>query len=192
MTKYWGIFLVSFVLESKMEKEISIGDLVQFVTALITIVIALFTFLQLKLLNKQNKARIVIDLYSEFREKKWHDCRMEIKNSENIVFAGNIRSYSHLLNHIGFLLAHKYIDVKSLYPMLGDSVIKTWDKLEPFIKKEREDSDFPLFQVQFEYLVKEMRLYQTKNANNKYLGLYNVKNTTRAITSKANKPNIQA
>jgi hypothetical protein len=115
---------------------------------------------QIKILAKSNDANVAIGLFNEFRSKKWHKIREKIKENSDLKFE-EVVHYSHLLNHLGFLLHHKYIDIESFHDMLGRGVMDFWDKISPQIYKKRKDSDDPTeyypYQFHFEYLNYKLR-----------------------------------
>ncbi|SEW40288.1 DUF4760 domain-containing protein [Chitinophaga arvensicola] len=149
----------------------------QIVAALFTIVSLFFLIYQLSQLrkanntsNKQlafvaqaNRAQVVIGLFKEFRSLGCKKARETIKAKGTETVFTDVVSYSHLLNHFGFLLEHDYIDERSVYEMMGLSVMSAWRALSPQIIKMRKDSDAPLdyypYQYHFEYLNYRMEKY---------------------------------
>jgi hypothetical protein len=118
---------------------------------------------QLHLLSQSNKAQTVIDLFNEFRDEKWQKMRQLIDSEGKDVDFQAVVGYSHMLNHFGFLLEHKYVDVRSLYEMLGTNAMRTWDALSEQIIARRRQSDVPTayypYQYHFEYLNYRLRNY---------------------------------
>jgi hypothetical protein len=45
---------------------------------------------------------------------------------------------SHYLDHLGVLVEHGLVDARMVAGSMGDSIIRQWNVLEPYIERERE------------------------------------------------------
>ncbi|MET0393335.1 MAG: hypothetical protein ABW019_09350, partial [Chitinophagaceae bacterium] len=115
---------------------------------------------------KAIKSEVAIGLYNEFREQKWEECRTKINSNRKATNFDEVKTYSFLLNHLGFLLEHKYIDAHSIYDMMGRSVFVAWYSLSDQILDRRKLVDnvreFYPFQYHFQYLESELRKVEKK------------------------------
>lgn len=65
----------------------------------------------------------------------------------------------HYLDHLGFLVHRKMIDLDAVARLMGYSVLVCWTALAPYIARERERRPSPDYARYFEYLV--ARVYAT-------------------------------
>ncbi|MEM6892498.1 MAG: hypothetical protein AAF554_02335 [Bacteroidota bacterium] len=121
---------------------------------------------QIEIFRKSNDANVVIDLFNEFRNKKWTKIRTKMnkaKKNGKILEFQEVKEYSHFLNHFGFLLEHEYVDVESIYQTFGRNVMEFWRIYQDDIKKERNHSnsmkDYYPYQYHLEYLDWRIRKY---------------------------------
>lgn len=68
-------------------------------------------------------------------------------------------SVCHYLDHLGFLVHRKMIDLDAVARLMGYSVLVCWTALAPYIERERERRPSPDYARYFEYLV--ARVYAT-------------------------------
>jgi len=141
-------------------------DIGQIITTVVAVISLLLVVKQLKQVNKSSKADVVIGLFNEYRNPKWNEIRDLIKDKGKDVKFDEVVNFSHMLNHIGFLLYHGYIDIKSLYQMLGTNTMETWEILSDDIRSIRKldtnQNDYYPYQFHFQYLNNELHKYSAK------------------------------
>lgn len=113
---------------------------------------------------KSDKARVLFDVFTEFRSEKFTRVRTLI--GETVVTGESMnfepfREYSYFLNHIGQLLDKNYIGVDELYQMAGHSIIDAWRILGPKIMSVRTGPQKRRYsQFHFQYLAAQLMNYQ--------------------------------
>ena len=121
------------------------------IAALIVAAIAAFISIrQLREATKANAFPAAVDLFREYRDTEMVAARKllseELPTAENAKAIRNLSDdvgqaalkVSHYLDNLGVLVAHDLLQPELAAGFLGDSAVRLWSQLEPFIALERE------------------------------------------------------
>jgi hypothetical protein len=89
------------------------------------------------------------DNYDDFMEQTY--------GVENIEVSSNISSIFHYFEGVGVLVEEGLIDVNLVAKLLSASVIQCWEKVEPYVREQRERFGLPRIFDKTEYLYNEMK-----------------------------------
>jgi hypothetical protein len=122
------------------------------IISVIAVIISSFAAITSYIMSKKNNSiPIVVDMFQEFRSESFkndqkfifEDLRVIYKppvgfRELNPVHQRKVMHVSHFYDNLGLLVAHKIVDERLITSFMGEAARMTWDKLEPFIRKERE------------------------------------------------------
>lgn len=77
----------------------------------------------------------------------------------------DIQKASIAFNRAGWLLSHGLLDREMLFDMYCETIVKAWDKLQPYIEYAREARRFPRWQRHFELLTLDAREYGERHGH---------------------------
>lgn len=120
------------------------------VAALIVAVVAAFISVrQLREATRANAFPAVVDLFREYRSREMVAARrllaLELPSPEDAQAIRNLPDdvaqaalkVSHYLDNLGVLIAHGLLKPELAAGFLGDSTVRLWRQLEPFVIQER-------------------------------------------------------
>lgn len=141
---------------------------VSIVAAVATVLLAIFGIPALRAARKANALPGYLDFFREYRRYE-PDRRYVLRDLRYLdsslgisqLPAGareHVVNVCHYLDHLGFLVQRKMVDLEAVAGLMGHSVLVCWVALAPYIKCERErrSTDYARY---FEDLV--ARVYET-------------------------------
>ena len=142
---------------------------ISIVAAVGTVLLAIFGIPALLAARKANALRGYLDFFREYRRYE-PDRRYVLRDLRHHKSSLGISelpeearkpvvNVCHYLDHLGFLVHRKMIDLDAVAGLMGHSVLVCWDALEPYIERERERRPTPDYARYFEDLV--ARVYAT-------------------------------
>jgi hypothetical protein len=124
---------------------------------------------QLREASKANAFPAAVDLFREYRNREMVAARRLLSEKlPTLEDAGGIRDLpddiaqaalkiSHYLDNLGVLVAHDLLQPKLAAGFLGDSTLRQWILLEPFILRERAMRSPSAYLQYFEHLAVTMK-----------------------------------
>jgi hypothetical protein len=157
-------------------KLVTILDETAVVSAVAAILLAVFTVIQLRHMEKHRNVDVSMKLF-EWAETdrlrkafRWMDKKYQFKNypeyklweEKDIEASEYPFEVTAFFEQVGFLVERKFVDLDIVADRLGHYVILNWRKLEPWIaalQKEKKDSTYGehfqhLYQLTFNYMKK--------------------------------------
>lgn len=125
---------------------------------------AVISVWQLREARKANAFPATVDLFREYRARDMVAARRLLSEKlPNLDPAAGIRDLpddvaqaalrvSHYLDNLGVLVAHELLDPRLAAGFLGDSTLRLWSQLEPFIAQERTLRSPKAYLQYFEHL----------------------------------------
>ncbi len=137
--------------------------IISIVAAVGTVLLAIFGIPALLAARKANALRGYLDFFREYRryepdrryvlrELRHHDARLGISELPDEAREPAV-NVCHYLDHLGFLVHRKMIDLDAVAGLMGPSVLVCWKALAPYIERERERRRVPDYARYFEDLV---------------------------------------
>ena len=106
---------------------------------------------QLKLANDSNVLPIIIDVFKETRTPEFSQSMEYIRDQLSVIHQpndgyrnlpeevkGHIRRVGLFYDDVGKLVAHEVVDERLILGAYGRAIVRTWEKLAPFVYAERE------------------------------------------------------
>ena len=141
-------------------------DYTKYIAIIISIIALVGSILQYNNAKMALRANVTVNLLSEFRNEKWDEVRTIISSKKEAATFEEIKHYSQLINHFGYLLERKYVSSDALFDMMGTGVIKFWTFYKEQILEQRTARDNEFYQYHVEYFharMKSIELKRTKH-----------------------------
>ena len=118
------------------------------------------------------QAQLLMQIYDRWNEKDWWYnvslvFRQEWKNYDDFIKKygpeTNLDNYSSMLSvnaffeGIGVLVKEKLIDIRLVDNLMAATILRYWEKIEPYIKVHRERRENPRIWQYIEYLYHELK-----------------------------------
>ncbi len=141
-----------------------------------TLILIIFALLQLRIMNKDREASLTIRVFDRFSDANfvssydWVSKNMSRETSGSIDYFSEegrkIRKVAIIFEEVGILLKTKSIRKDLILSLVSNITIDTWNLLETFIRKERNQQNNNALWNNFEYLKDESIILVKKRGGN--------------------------
>jgi hypothetical protein len=158
---------------------VSIIEDTAIISALAAILLAVFTVMQLRHLEKHRNVDISMKLF-EWAETdrlrkafRWMDRKYEFKSyadfklieEEDVEASEYPSEVTSFFEQVGFLVEKKFVDLDVVVDRLGHYVVLNWRKLEPWVMAMRGEKHDPTYGEHFHHLYNHTVKYMNKRCS---------------------------